>query len=211
MSGKHRKYVEEVYEHNFGSENGEETFNLDDDSDHHHKKKHCPRVKCGPQAQESFCIPLSFDQELVENEEGNLVPLSNEAANLDDVRGVLKLKFNSSLSKAAYALYVYNARSESNRIVGAHLHYGNASSNGPVLVALFEGPPRSSNGLLIKGVIDNRSVVQESETGVAVNSLASLYEAIRAGNVYVNVHSEQFPGGIVRGQILNHGNNKGRY
>lgn len=212
MSGKHRKHVEyeEVFEHDFGyeDEEGEETFHLDDENHHHHERK-CTRVKCGSQSQNSFCVPLTFDQELIENDEGVLVPLSNEQANLDNVRGAFKLKFNSSLSKAAYALYVYNARAESDRITAAHLHFGNASINGPRVVPLFEGPPRNVNGLLIKGLIDNRDVVQESDTGVNVNSLASLYEAIRAGNIYVNVHSERFPGGIIRGQIyLNNGHGK---
>ena len=162
-----------------------------------------PQVACGAQAQDSFCVPLSFDQELVTNGAGLLVPLSTVAQNNDNIRGVLKLKFNSSLSKAAYALYVFNATNEDNRIISAHLHLGPASANGPVVVTLFEGPARNVNGLLIKGTIDNRDVVDFAAGGgnPATNSVASLYQAIRDGRLYVNVHSEQFPDGVVRGQI----------
>lgn len=174
------------------------------DEDHGHEEKTIyeqhhrrPQVSCGSQAQDSFCVPLSFDQELAFNDAGVLVPLSTLASNNDNVRGVLKLKFNSNLSKAAYALYVYNATAANNRITGAHLHFGSANRNGPVVVNLFDGPARNANGLLIKGRFDNRDIVADGST----NSVASIYQAIRDGLLYANVHSEQFPDGIVRGQI----------
>lgn len=159
-----------------------------------------PSVSCGAQSQDSFCVPLSFDQELVINDAGNLVPLSTVATNSDNIRGVLKLKFNSSLSKAAYALYVFNATNENNRITAAHLHSGASNENGPVIVALFEGPTRISNGLLIKGVIDNRAFINNGSSNG--HTVAALYQAILAGEIYANVHSEQFPDGVARGQIL---------
>lgn len=161
------------------------------------------RMSCGSQGQDAFCVPLSFDQELIAVTGGALVPLSTTAGNTGGVRGLLKLKFNSSLSRAAYALYVYNATDRDNRITAGHLHAGVASVNGPVVVALFDGPPRNVNGLLIKGEFDNRDVVGATGDVDAptINSVGSLYQAIREGALYANVHSEEFPGGIIRGQI----------
>ena len=207
MSHKHHKHQsnnQNEYEY-------EDTYELHDEEDDHQPihlpvRKHqqrCTQIKCESQDQISFCVPLSFDQELVMGSTaGVLIPLSTIATNLDNIRGVLKLKFNSNLSKIAYALYVFNATENDNRIVGAHLHLGGANTNGPVVVDLFGGPARNVNGLLVKGLIDNRSIEPLGmEDLPAINTVASLYQAIREGALYVNVHSQQFPDGVVRGQI----------
>lgn len=194
-SHKHHKYSSgsENYEvvRQEASDHGEEALPYEQ-----HQRR--SQVSCGSQGQDSFCVPLTFDQELVPNDTGVLVPLSTVSTNQDNIRGVLKLKFNSSLSKAAYAVYVYNAVGDDNRIVAAHLHFGAASTNGPVIVNLFDGPPRNVNGLLIKGSFDNRDIAANEDV---TNSVASIYQAIRNGLLYANVHSEQFPDGVVRGQI----------
>lgn len=170
----------------------------------------CSQATCGAQDQSAFCVPISFDQELIAATGGTtgvtggvLVPLSTVAKNVDNIKGTLKLKFNSSLSKAAYAVYVFNATSPDNRIVASHLHLAPASENGAIVVPLFVGPPRNVNGLLIKGTIDNKSVIPFAPTATlpATNSVASLYQAIREGVLYVNVHSDKFPNGVARGQI----------
>lgn len=216
MSANKYKYqsdLEREYEYEYEYE---DTYELNDDEDDHDhppvhlppvskppvRKQHCTQIKCDSQDQIAFCVPLSFDQELVPGTGGVLIPLSRVAANTDNIRGVLKLKFNSSLSKLAYALYVFNATAHDNQITGAHLHVGGASSNGPVAVDLFNGPPRNVNGLLIKGLIDNRSIEPLTIEDInAINSVASLYQAIREGALYANVHSQQFPDGVIRGQI----------
>ena len=38
--------------------------------------------------------------------------------------------------------------------------------------------------------------------GVTINNIASLQAAASAGRIYVNVHSEAFPAGVVRGQLF---------
>lgn len=160
-------------------------------------------TKCDVQTNLSFCVPLSFDQELAENNIGSLVPLSTIAENLDGIRGILKLKFNSSLSRVAYAVYVFKATNPNNKITAAHLHLGTANLNGPVIVELFNGPARNVDGILINGLIDNSNIIIADQL---INSVASLYQAIRDGILYANVHSQSFPDGIIRGQIYS-GNN----
>lgn len=165
-------------------------------------KQRCSQFKCKSQDQMAFCVPLSFDQVLVPGTGGVLIPLSKVSANVDNIRGVLKLKFNSSLSKLAYAIYIFNATCNDNQIISSNLHVGGASSNGPVAVNLFNGPPLNVNGRLTKGLIDNKSIESLVIEGVnAINSVASLYQAIREGALYANVTSQQHPDGVVRGQI----------
>jgi hypothetical protein len=70
----------------------------------------------------------------------------------------------------------------------AHIHEAEAGSNGPIVVTLTApaaGSPGTSSGCV---------------TGVA----SALMSRIRntPGNFYVNVHTGQFPGGAIRGQLF---------
>jgi hypothetical protein len=67
--------------------------------------------------------------------------------------------------------------------VGAHLHRGAPGTTGPVIVPLPTGTVKSGTAPFPAADIEN----------------------LRAGNVYINVHSEQFPGGEIRGQLIGQG------
>lgn len=177
----------------------------------HRNKSHksdnkCHAKECSVEHRKSFCVPVSFYQELVPNVDDILVPLSTIDSNPNNVKGLLKLAFNENLSRASFVLHVYNATKLDNRVVAAHLHYGNAHENGPVIADLFTGPAQNVNGFLAKGIIDNRDIKLPlgltEENGRPVNSIAALYQSILDGSVYVNVHTEKYPGGMIRGQIF---------
>lgn len=88
-------------------------------------------------------------------------------------------------------------------VLQAHIHVGEAGVNGPVVVWLYpSGPPAQliegkKSGLLSRGVITAESLVGPWSG----EPLAMLIEAMREGDVYVNVHTEGYPGGEIRGQI----------
>jgi CHRD domain len=65
----------------------------------------------------------------------------------------------------------------------AHIHEGAASANGPVIVPLNKISERAF-------VAPDGAKLTEAQ-----------YAAYKAGNLYVNVHSTQFPNGEVRSQI----------
>lgn len=91
----------------------------------------------------------------------------------------------------------------SQNVTMAHIHLAPAGVNGPVVVWLYpDAPPAQllpgpSSGVLAVGTITEADLVGP----LAGASLADLLDAMRAGNTYVNVHTEQYPGGEVRGQI----------
>jgi hypothetical protein len=154
-------------------------------------------------AQNSFYVPISFAQELAHKDgEDNLIPLSLITENPEKVHGLLKLRFNNSMSVATYKLYVFNSEYNKNRIIGAHLQSGSANQNGLGIAELYNGFPTNSNGFLSKGYITNRDI--HNIQGSVVNSVSALYQAILQGNVYVNVMTELYPAGFIRGQIYLH-------
>lgn len=65
----------------------------------------------------------------------------------------------------------------------AHIHQGAAGANGPVAI------PFSKSG-------DNAWT-----TPAGAKLTEAQYQAFKAGNLYINVHSAQYPGGEIRGQI----------
>ena len=86
-----------------------------------------------------------------------------------------------------------------NEITQAHIHCGPAGDNFPVLVFLFG---------FVAGGVDNNGVLN-SGTFTAddflptcgFTSIDDLVEAMATGNAYVNVHTLDFAGGEIRGQI----------
>jgi len=96
-------------------------------------------------------------------------------------------------------------------VVASHIHVAPAGVNGPV-VAFLAGPFPSAggrtNGVLAEGTITAASLIGP----LAGHPLSDLIDEMRAGNTYVNVHTNDgvgdpntgpgdFPGGEVRGQI----------
>jgi hypothetical protein len=118
------------------------------------------------------------------------------------------------LSKDGTALdYRLNVANIDN-VIAAHIHVGAQGTNGPVVAFLFGAVPPGggpSNGVLATGTITGASL-----TGpLAGQPLSALIAEIRAGNTYVNVHTNDgvdppntgpgdFPGGEIRGQIGAH-------
>jgi len=116
--------------------------------------------------------------------------------------GTLNVTFDPDLSKARYDLRVRSGVG----ITQAHLHCAAAGVNGPVVAFLFgpADPPVDGNGRLASGTLTNADVIEtEGEPcGRTINNLASLYAAMLDGLIYANVHSEENPAGVVRGQIF---------
>jgi hypothetical protein len=85
----------------------------------------------------------------------------------------------------------------------AHIHLAPAGSNGGVVVWLYpDGPPPQlipgrTDGILAEGTFTAADLVGALEG----QSIADLVDEITAGNAYVNVHTIDFGGGEIRGQI----------
>jgi CHRD domain len=95
-------------------------------------------------------------------------------------------------------------------VTQSHLHLGAHHTTGGISVFLCSnlgnGPagtqacPQSPGQ--ISGTIHSADVIGPTGQGIAAGEFAELVKAIRSKVVYVNVHSQQFPGGEIRGQLL---------
>ncbi len=106
-----------------------------------------------------------------------------------------------------YKLIVANIEN----VVASHIHVAAAGVNGPI-VAFLAGPFPSGGGR-IDGVLAEGTITAANLVGpLAGHPLSDLISAMRAGNTYANVHTNDgvgsintgpgdFPGGEVRGQI----------
>lgn len=115
-------------------------------------------------------------------------------AAITDATGVAKFQFSKDGESASFQVNVDDIED----VRFAHIHLAKAGSNGGVVFTLrmdkVEGPV---SGVYAKGEIMGSTLSGQMMGG----DLEILREAFRTGNAYVNVHSDDFPGGELRGQI----------
>jgi hypothetical protein len=127
-----------------------------------------------------------------------------------NAQGQLKLQLSPDGETLAYKLIATNI----DNVFQAHLHLAPDTANGPIVVWLYPAAPPAElipgrhTGVLAEGEITAASLM-----GVlAGQPLSRLLEEIMAGNIYANVHTNDFvaptntgpgdfPGGEIRGQV----------
>ncbi len=126
--------------------------------------------------------------------------------------GVAIFELSADGSSMHYKLIAANIEN----VIMAHIHLGNASVAGPVIVWLYPagGPPAADpnggrfDGVLAEGAFDASKFVGP----FAGKPFSALTDNMTAGTVYVNIHTDDgvaptntgpgdFPGGEIRGQI----------
>lgn len=114
-------------------------------------------------------------------------------------RGQAIFKLSRDGSELSYRLIVANLRD----VLMAHIHLAPAGQNGGVVVWLYPSAPPPqlipgrTSGVLATGVITEANL-----TGaLAGMTIADLVDELESGNAYVNVHTQLWPGGEIRGQI----------
>jgi hypothetical protein len=96
----------------------------------------------------------------------------------------------------------------------AHIHFAQRHVNGGVVAFLCGGagkPPCPASGV-VRGEITAADIQAVPAQGIAAGELAEVIRAMRNKATYANVHTNLFPGGEIRGQILldpHHGHGNG--
>jgi len=140
----------------------------------------------GPEAGRTFIVHLSGSQAVM--------PIETRA------QGQTTLHLHEDGASISYKLIVSNITD----VMMAHIHLGAAGINGPVVAWLYPAAPPPvliqgrSNGVLAEGTITAENLVGP----LAGQPLSALLGKMRAGEAYVNVHTNRHPAGEIRGQIL---------
>ncbi len=121
-------------------------------------------------------------------------------------RGSATFQVSADGSEVGYRLIVANIENA----FAAHIHCAPPGANGPVGVTLFVGAVGSgrADGILAQGNFTG----PDAGNACAWADLGAVLAAMRGGNAYVNVHTNDgvappntgagdFPGGEIRGQV----------
>jgi hypothetical protein len=124
--------------------------------------------------------------------------------------GRLRAKFDAKAGEIHFRLSYGDLEGDAVRF--AHVHFGQRSTNGGVAVFLctneaappgVPAPPTCPppSGGVVEGVLSAADVLGPAAQGIEPGELEELVRAMRRGASYVNVHSDLFPGGEIRGQL----------
>jgi CHRD domain len=113
----------------------------------------------------------------------------------------IEVEFDKGFTKLDVDLKVRNTLG---KITRAHFHCGGPGANGPIVFGLFDPGPFPVSDR-VDGTLTNADYTGADCTmaiGRVVNNLASLAFAMREGLIYANVHTDMFPMGELRGQMI---------
>ena len=118
-----------------------------------------------------------------------------------EARGKIKLKINGSSIR--YELKYGGFEPPGETVTKAHIHFAQEGVNGGIAADLCgDSKPACPQGsATVTGTIAAADVKAITAQGLAANDIQALIRAIKAGYTYANVHTEQFTGGEIRGQI----------
>jgi hypothetical protein len=114
-------------------------------------------------------------------------------------QGQAIFQFSEDGASLTYKLIVANI----NNVRMSHIHLAPPGENGPIVLWLYPSAPPAQlipgrfQGVLAEGTVSAADLVGP----LAGMSLADLKAAMQEGQTYVNVHTDQFPGGEIRGAI----------
>jgi hypothetical protein len=120
--------------------------------------------------------------------------------------GTFDAKLNAAGDAIEYELQYEDLESD---VTQAHIHFGQKSVNGGIVVFLCSnlgnGPAGTQACPLRSGVVTGTivaaNVIGPTGQGIAAGQFEEFVEALRAGIAYANVHTTGFPGGEIRGQL----------
>lgn len=133
-----------------------------------------------------FCFAIFsffFSQSQVRYFAGELAGSNQVPPNSSPARGTVIAAYDAT-TKTISLTGDYQKLSDT--VTGAHIHVGPPGVNGPIIVPLTYSPPNDSTGIIF---ILNASYPD------------SVADDLLAGNMYVNVHNDSFPGGEIRTQL----------
>lgn len=118
-------------------------------------------------------------------------------------------EFRARLDRDETELTYELSYSDLENVQQAHIHFGQKGVNGGIAAFLCSNlqgapagtPPCPPAPATVTGTVTADDVVGPAGQGIAPQEFGELLQAIRAGVTYVNVHTDGFPDGEIRGQL----------
>jgi len=123
-------------------------------------------------------------------------------------RGSFKAEIDREGMLLRYALRYEDL--EGGDVLFSHIHFGKAGTNGGVIAFLcsntpppvgVETPPCPAEGEVLEGELDGLDVIGPADQGIEPGESREALRALLEGAGYVNLHTDGFPTGELRGQI----------
>jgi hypothetical protein len=125
---------------------------------------------------------------------GNEVPII-----LTGAYGVATVTVNMDTQDVSWNIQVFNMPSGVNN---AHFHVGPVGISGPVVVNVAF-PPTVSNDFTLSGTANGNTnpsaLIPRRDQGIG--SWEDFIQSLVGGQTYLNIHSQNNPGGEIRGQV----------
>lgn len=148
---------------------------------------------------------------------------SNFSADLDGFQEVPSVLTSGSGRFKAWLsddklYFSFRYKNLAGQITAAHIHFAQPGVNGGVLAFICSNsngavspstnvPSCPGEGQKLQGMITGDDVLEIAGQGVTAGDFNALKQAIMAGTAYINVHTDAFPPGELRGNIEYQANN----
>ena len=113
--------------------------------------------------------------------------------------GFAEVGVDSQNQEVTVSLQIFNLPTGS---TAGHIHAGGKGTPGPVILD-FVFPAGRTGDFTLNLRLGRGQFRARPEIGI--NSFEDALQAIAAGNGYVNIHTTQYPGGEIRGQLVRRG------
>lgn len=154
----------------------------------------------------TFLIGCGDDMTPIKMQASPLQGTNEVPSNTSSASGATTVQFNQKTDQLTYTLTVQNI----NNVVQAHFHCcGAIGTNQPVVMFLF-GPIAAAGGPTSGQIATGTKTSADLIGTMAGQTLQDLVNQIKAGNVYVNVHTSDgtktsgpgnLPAGEIRAQV----------
>jgi hypothetical protein len=124
--------------------------------------------------------------------------------------GTFRARLNHAGDELSYRLS-YSGLTEPGTVTQGHIHLGQRHTNGAIMVWLCSGTSTDPTGLAppcpavpggtVEGTIRAANIVQPGAQGIVAGEFDEFITALRKGSGYANVHTTNFGGGELRGQV----------
>lgn len=134
-------------------------------------------------------------------------PLNNATgAILSPGKATVQVDLNNNAHTVTYSLTYSGLTSN---VLQAHIHFGKIHVAGGIMVFLCTNlgngpagtPACPSSGGTVTGTLSPASVVAIPGQNVPAGDFDALVSALDSDTAYANIHTQNFPGGEIRGQV----------